>query len=71
VHVRRGGAFVVDRAVKDRPFVIGNECTIADIGCCGRMVFMAEGGFEIDIGPIWEPGQPILRRYPASRCPMI
>src|SRR5438552_9107136 len=37
----------VDRTVRDRPFLVGDTCTIADIGCWGRMVFMAEGGFEI------------------------
>jgi glutathione S-transferase len=37
----------VDRTVRDRPFLVGDKCTIADIGCWGRMVFMAEGGFEI------------------------
>jgi glutathione S-transferase len=31
----------VDNTVKDRPFLVGDECTIADIGCWGRMVFMA------------------------------
>src|SRR5260370_2776097 len=33
----------VDASVKDRPFVPGAACTIADIGCLGRMVFLAEG----------------------------
>ena len=37
----------IDKTVADRPFLLGDECTIADIGCWGRMVFMAEGGFEI------------------------
>jgi glutathione S-transferase len=37
----------VDRTVQDRPFLVGDDCTIADIGCWGRMVFMAEGGFDI------------------------
>jgi glutathione S-transferase len=37
----------VDNTVKDRPFLVGEECTIADIGCWGRMVFMGEGGFAI------------------------
>ena len=32
---------------KDQPFLVGDYCTIADIGCWGRMVFMSEGGFEI------------------------
>src|ERR1700724_2525210 len=33
----------VDAAVKDQPFLIGDHCTIADIGCWGRMGFMADG----------------------------
>jgi glutathione S-transferase len=37
----------VDNTVKDQPFLVGEECTIADIGCWGRMVFMGEGGFAI------------------------
>ena len=37
----------VDETVKNRPFLVGDTITIADIGCWGRMVFMAEGGFEI------------------------
>src|SRR5712691_3757175 len=37
----------VDNTVKDQPFLLGDRCTIADIGCLGRMVFMAEGGLEI------------------------
>src|SRR6478609_7639067 len=36
----------VDATLKDREWLVGNQCTIADIGCWGRMVFMAEGGFE-------------------------
>jgi len=38
----------VDKTVKERPFLVGDKFTIADIGCWGRMVFMAEGGFEIE-----------------------
>src|ERR1700751_4820761 len=41
----------VDHPMKNRPFLVGGECTIADIGCWGRMVFMAEGGFEIGNWP--------------------
>ena len=37
----------VDKTLSERPFLVGEECTIADIGCWGRMVFMHEGGFEI------------------------
>jgi len=41
----------VDNTVKDQPFLVGDDCTIADLGCWGRMVFMAEGGFDIDNWP--------------------
>src|SRR6201996_3088883 len=32
---------LVDATVSDQPFLVGERCTIADIGCWGRMVFMA------------------------------
>ena len=37
----------VDNRLKDSDWLVGNSCSIADIGCWGRMVFMAEGGFDI------------------------
>ncbi len=37
----------VDSALDGRDWLVGDACTIADIGCWGRMVFMAEGGFDI------------------------
>ena len=37
----------VDRTLAGRNWLVGEACTIADIGCWGRMVFMAEGGFDI------------------------
>jgi glutathione S-transferase len=37
----------VDKTIETQPFLVGDYCTIADIGCWGRMVFMAEGGFDI------------------------
>jgi glutathione S-transferase len=37
----------VDRSLAGRQWLVGDACTIADIGCWGRMVFMAEGGLEI------------------------
>ena len=54
----------VDDAVKDRPFLVGEECTIADIGCWGRMVFMAEGGFEIGNWPRLESWAARLKAMP-------
>ncbi|MBL8674434.1 MAG: glutathione S-transferase family protein [Rhodospirillales bacterium] len=37
----------IDRALAGREWLVGDSCTIADIGCWGRMVFMAEGGMDI------------------------
>lgn len=41
----------VDRALEGRQWLVGETCTIADLGCWGRMVFMAEGGFDIQRWP--------------------
>jgi glutathione S-transferase len=41
----------VDNALAGRDWLVGNALTIADIGCWGRMVFMAEGGLEIGRWP--------------------
>jgi len=37
----------VDDALGGRDWLVGEQPSIADIGCWGRMVFMAEGGLEI------------------------
>jgi len=37
----------MDQSLQDRAWLVGESCTIADIGCWGRMVFMAEGGMDI------------------------
>jgi glutathione S-transferase len=37
----------LERSLEGRQWLVGDACTIADIGCFGRMVFMAEGGMEI------------------------
>jgi glutathione S-transferase len=37
----------IDKALAGRSWLVGESCTIADIGCWGRMVFMAEGGMDI------------------------
>jgi glutathione S-transferase len=41
----------VDKSVKGREWLVGDAPTIADIGCWGRMVFMAEGGMNIENWP--------------------
>jgi len=37
----------VDTALAGRDWLVGKRPAIADIGCWGRMVFMAEGGMDI------------------------
>ncbi len=37
----------MDRSLAGRDWLVGETCTIADIGCWGRMVFMSEGGMDI------------------------
>jgi glutathione S-transferase len=41
----------VDAALEGKDWLVGNTLTIADIGCWGRMVFMAEGGLDITTWP--------------------
>ena len=41
----------VDAALEGRDWLVGDALTIADLGCWGRMVFMAEGGIEIGRWP--------------------
>ncbi|MGZ3341209.1 MAG: glutathione S-transferase family protein [Reyranella sp.] len=41
----------VDKSLEGRQWLVGNSCTIADIGCFGRMVSMAEGGMSLDNRP--------------------
>jgi glutathione S-transferase len=59
----------VDKTVKDRPFLLGDACTIADIGCGGRMVFMSEGGFEIGNWPHLEAWAGRLKAMPGFALP--
>jgi glutathione S-transferase len=59
----------VDETVKDRPFLVGDAPTIADIGCWGRMVFMAEGGFEISDWPHLEAWAARLKAMPGFALP--
>ena len=40
-----------DKSIKGRDWLVGDSPTIADIGCWGRMVFMAEGGMHIENWP--------------------
>jgi glutathione S-transferase len=53
-----GALDFIDRALEGRDWLVGDACTIADIGCWGRMVFMAEGGMSMD-------GRPNLLKWAA------
>jgi len=59
----------VDQTVKDQPWLTGDNCTIADIGCWGRMVFMAEGGFEISNWPHLEAWSQRIKAMPGFALP--
>jgi len=59
----------VDQTVAARPFLLGDYCTIADIGCWGRMVFMAEGGFDIENWPNLKAWSERLKAMPGFALP--
>jgi glutathione S-transferase len=59
----------VDKTVTDQKFLVGDYPTIADIGCWGRMVFMAEGGFEIANWPHLEAWAGRIRAMPGFALP--
>jgi glutathione S-transferase len=59
----------VDETVKNQPFLVGDYMTIADIGCWGRMVFMAEGGFEIANWPHLEAWAARIKAMPGFALP--
>jgi glutathione S-transferase len=59
----------VDNALKDRPWLVGDAPTIADIGCWGRMVFMAEGGMDITRYPSLEAWSRRLAALPGFALP--
>ncbi|HZK88831.1 MAG TPA: glutathione S-transferase family protein [Stellaceae bacterium] len=59
----------VDRTVTDQPFLVGDYPTIADIGCWGRMVFMAEGGFEIANWPHLDAWAGRIKAMPGFALP--
>jgi glutathione S-transferase len=59
----------VDKTVSGRPFLVGDYPTIADIGCWGRMVFMAEGGFEIADWPHLDAWAGRIKAMPGFALP--
>jgi glutathione S-transferase len=59
----------VDKTVANQKFLVGDYPTIADIGCWGRMVFMAEGGFEISNWPHLEAWAARIKAMPGFALP--
>jgi glutathione S-transferase len=59
----------IDAHLAGRTWLVGDTCTIADIGCWGRMVFMAEGGFEIGRWPHLEAWSQRLKAKPGFALP--
>lgn len=59
----------IDKALQGRQWLVGDTCTIADIGCWGRMVFMAEGGLEIARWPNVEAWSERLKAMPRFALP--
>ena len=59
----------VNTALEGRDWLVGDAPTIADIGCWGRMVFMAEGGFDIAQWPNVQAWSQRLAAMPGFALP--
>jgi glutathione S-transferase len=59
----------VDSHLSGRQWLVGESCSIADIGCWGRMVFMAEGGIDIAAWPNVEAWAARLKAMPGFAPP--
>ena len=66
---RGGRSELYGRSARGREWLVGETCTIADIGCWGRMVFMAEGGFDIANWPNLLAWSERLRAMPGFALP--
>ena len=64
-----GALTFLDRTLAGRPWIVGEACSIADIGCWGRMVFMAEGGMDIAQWPNVRAWSERLRAMPGFALP--
>jgi glutathione S-transferase len=65
----RAALATVDAALAGRDWLVGDHCTIADIGCWGRMVFMAEGGIDIADFPNLKAWSQRLKAMPGFALP--
>jgi glutathione S-transferase len=58
-----------DKWLAGRQWFVGDACSIADIGCWGRMVFMAEGGMSLDNRPNLRAWRDRLMAMPGFALP--
>ncbi|MGE0853537.1 MAG: glutathione S-transferase family protein [Hyphomicrobiaceae bacterium] len=59
----------MEQSLAGRAWLVGESCSIADIGCWGRMVFMAEGGMDIARWPNVEAWSKRLKAIPGFALP--
>jgi glutathione S-transferase len=59
----------INKTVENQLFLVSDCCTIADIGCWGRMVFMAEGGFDRPPWPHLDAWAGCLKAMPGLALP--
>jgi glutathione S-transferase len=59
----------MNASLNGREWLVGDHCTIADIGCWGRMVFMAEGGLDIADWPNVQAWSKRLAAMPGFALP--
>ena len=60
-----------DKSLAGREWLVGDACSIADIGCWGRMVFAHEGGMSIDSRPNLAAWRDRLKALPGFALPTI
>ena len=59
----------VNDSLEGRDWLIGDSLSIADLGCWGRMVFMAEGGLEIERWPNVQRWSQAIQAMPGYAYP--
>lgn len=58
-----------DKSLAGREWLVGDACSIADIGCWGRMVFAHEGGLSLDSRPNLAAWRDRLKALPGFALP--
>ena len=58
-----------DKSLAGREWLVGDVCSIADLGCWGRMVFAHEGGMSLDSRPNLSAWRDRLMALPGFKLP--